>query len=128
MLDLCHCGHSAPDHFQIKLQCKNPTCKCQIYIPTFPPISRRKVESSNLVSAGYSRQHQTMTVEFKSGAVYFYNQVTPEEFTAFEKTFDNPEQSSGSYFYKNLRSKEFFGKVFVAPKEKKVNAENQTEK
>lgn len=61
------------------------------------------VNSSNIVSAGF--EDGIASVEFKSGAIYESKEVTPDEWQAFEKTFADKDTSTGSYYAKNLKGK-----------------------
>lgn len=47
-----------------------------------PNISRTPVESSNIATIGYEPLTLKLAVEFKSGQVYYYDNVTSEEFDA----------------------------------------------
>lgn len=58
--------------------------------------------SSNIKSAGFEPATGKMHVEFKSGLAYEYEDVKPDEWAAFEGTFDQGE-STGSHFAQNFR-------------------------
>jgi hypothetical protein len=45
-------------------------------------MERKAVKSSNIVSVGYDHASKTLEVEFKSGGVYRYADVTPERHAA----------------------------------------------
>ena len=64
------------------------------------------VESTNIAGAGYDAKTKTMGVLFKNKTLYFYVGVEHEEYDAFEKS-----ESKGSYFNKNIKTKQGFFKV-----------------
>jgi hypothetical protein len=61
-------------------------------------MERMPVSSSNLISVGYEPETQTLEIEFKSGAVYQYSGVPPEEFASFMNA-----DSKGSYFHARIK-------------------------
>jgi hypothetical protein len=62
-------------------------------------------KSGNIVSAGYS--DGKMQVQFKSGATYEYDDVGEDEWGKFAATFDDEENSTGSYFHRHLKGKKY---------------------
>lgn len=72
-------------------------------------INREAVDSSNLVSIGYSEERQVCAVEFKSGALFHFSGVSLEVFTAFYLA-----PSRGSFFAKNIKGK-FSGRKMTGP-------------
>lgn len=56
------------------------------------------VNSSQINAIGYAAATNTMRIEFKSGSLYEYANVTPEVFEAFAKA-----PSIGSHFYKHIK-------------------------
>ena len=68
-----------------------------------PPITMTPVQSSQIHSIGHDPETNTMQVRFLAGrgdqrgpgALYTYQNVTPEDFSAFEKA-----ESKGSHFGK----------------------------
>lgn len=56
--------------------------------------------SSNIESAKYDADTETLTVTFKSGGTYTYPGVSAEVWEAFD-TADSP----GSYFHSHIRGK-----------------------
>lgn len=63
-------------------------------------MGRQPVNSSNLVSVGYEPDHETLEVEFKSGAVYRYYNVPLFEYERLMSA-----DSHGAYFNANIRNK-----------------------
>jgi hypothetical protein len=119
----CICGHEGEDHFYSTTLANDPCqfllCKCQNFNTEIPLTTiKSKKTDNNVVKAGYRSATQTMVVEFKSGAQYFYNKIKHEDFEEFKKTFDDPEISSGSYFMKNFRKSEHFGKIIKIKEDK----------
>ena len=56
-----------------------------------------KINSSNLKSASYDTENETMTVAFNSGGIYEYNKVPWTKFTKFRLA-----ESQGKYFNENI--------------------------
>ncbi len=66
-------------------------------------ISMQAVESSQLKEAGYSAQHQTVSIRFREGGpLYQYPHITPEDWAAFQAA-----ESQGSYFIRNWKNRTF---------------------
>jgi hypothetical protein len=61
-------------------------------------IDREAVDSSNIASIGYSPDRRVLAVEFKSGAIFHYEDVPPEFAADFYLT-----QSKGQFFNKHVR-------------------------
>jgi len=61
-------------------------------------MNRTKVTSSNIQSVGYDASTKRLEVEFAGGAVYSYEDVTPEQHNDMMIA-----SSVGSYFAKNIR-------------------------
>lgn len=60
-------------------------------------ITHHAVESSNLHSAGYHPESQTLAITFKSGHTYHYHGVTPNQHAAFQAA-----ASKGSWVHTHL--------------------------
>lgn len=56
------------------------------------------VQSSQINAIGFAAATKTMRIEFKSGSLYEYANITPDLFEAFSKA-----PSVGSFFYKNIK-------------------------
>ena len=69
-------------------------------------LDRVPVKSSNIRSIGYNRASKMMEVEFNSGGIYQYQNVTPREF----KYIKAETPSAGKYFRKKFREKTPFRK------------------
>ncbi|HUF02800.1 MAG TPA: KTSC domain-containing protein [Aridibacter sp.] len=68
----------------------------------------KKINSSNLKSAGYDAENETLVVEFKSGDKYRYAPVPAELYKEFEKEFDGEDgRSAGRFFHARIRSLPF---------------------
>lgn len=73
----------------------------QVESPTLEIVIKRKaVESSNLAAVGYNARAKILDVEFVSGPVYRYFDVTKATYKALLKA-----ESKGDYFYSNIRGK-----------------------
>lgn len=70
-------------------------------IPTIPltPVSN----SSTVTGRGYDPNTQTLAVEFKSGAVYHYNNVPPETANDFAIAADAADISTGVWLGQNIK-------------------------
>lgn len=55
------------------------------------------INSSNLKSASYNSENETLTIEFTSGAIYDYHKVPWAVFTKFRMA-----ESQGKYFNANI--------------------------
>lgn len=66
-----------------------------------------KVSSSNIDKIGYDIASKTLVIDFLSGGRYSYKNVP-------KMIFDNmlKSQSKGKYFYKNIREKYNFSKLY----------------
>ncbi len=65
----------------------------------------KPVISSNIESAGYCAETNTLVVKFKSGKKYKYPDVSPEVYKDFEATFGGADgKSAGKFFYANIRA------------------------
>ena len=74
-------------------------------------MKRKKVESSNLASVGYSARRKLLEIQFKGkddapGPVYQYKDVPPEVAKGLEQA-----DSKGKYVWKNIRGVYTFEKV-----------------
>lgn len=59
-------------------------------------MERQTINSgSHIKSAGYDESAQKAHVEFSGGSVYEYDNVTPDEWSAFSATFDDEDASTG---------------------------------
>lgn len=61
-------------------------------------MRREPVESSNIKSIGYDAQNRELHIEFKSGGVYSYHGVSPDEHESMMKA-----DSIGSHFHKRIK-------------------------
>jgi hypothetical protein len=61
---------------------------------------RQPVASSNLISVGYDAANCTLEIEFRSGKVYSYADVSPEAYKALVDA-----SSVGKYFDAMIRGK-----------------------
>lgn len=62
-------------------------------------IEMRPVESSQIKAVGYDAAKKTLAIEFMSGGLYHYANVTPDMFSEMMLA-----PSLGSYFYKNIKA------------------------
>lgn len=60
-------------------------------------IEHTLVDSSNLESAGYHPESQTLAVTFKSGGTYHYHGITPKQYEAFRSA-----ESKGGWVHAHL--------------------------
>jgi hypothetical protein len=67
---------------------------------TATTMEHTPVNSSNLASAGYDPEAQTLEIAFNNGRVYQYLNVPPEAFEDFNKA-----ESKGSFFAKTIRGR-----------------------
>lgn len=51
--------------------------------PTIEEIGREPIDSSNILSIGYSAARSTLAIEFKSGDVWHYAPISLEQATEF---------------------------------------------
>lgn len=63
-------------------------------------MTRTEVQSSNIASVGYDSHTGVMEVEFRTGKVYTYPNVSAQE---FQDLLSAP--SIGSHFHKHFRSR-----------------------
>lgn len=83
-------------------------------------MERVKVESSTIKAVGYEPTSLLLEVEFKAGTVYQYKEVTPGVFDGMMGS-----DSKGKFFYKEIRGKYKFTKVYDpkdVPKEDETTA------
>tara|TARA_B100000809_G_scaffold261085_1_gene309268 strand:- start:129 stop:341 length:213 start_codon:yes stop_codon:yes gene_type:complete len=70
-------------------------------------MKRENVQSSNLVSVGYDSSKQTLEVQFKSGGIYQYFNVTSDIYEGLMSAgshgqyFDRRIKKAGYRFQKN---------------------------
>jgi hypothetical protein len=64
----------------------------------------KPIKSSNLIEAAYDGADK-LQIKFKNGT-YEYENVKPEVYREFEKTFQT-EDSSGKFFFKHIRPLKF---------------------
>jgi hypothetical protein len=57
-----------------------------------------KVKSSNVRNISYDEDTRILEVEFHSGGVYHYSEVTPDVYAAFESA-----SSKGTFLYENIK-------------------------
>ena len=67
---------------------------------------RTKVESSNIASVGYDQLDSILEIEFKSGAVYQYENVPIRVYDVMMKA-----DSVGKYFNAHIKSKYNYRRV-----------------
>ncbi len=63
-------------------------------------IERKTVHSTNLISFGYNRILRVLEIEFRSGGIYRYRDVTNEVFEALVNA-----ESKGRYFSQHIRGR-----------------------
>jgi hypothetical protein len=61
-------------------------------------MERTRVKSGHLLSVGYDTATRTLEIEFKNGAVYQYENVSPQKFHAFANA-----DSLGEYLAKKIK-------------------------
>lgn len=66
--------------------------------PKDPALRVLEIDSSNLLNCTYDIKHKTLYVEFRNGAVWAYEKVTPKEVDALEAA-----PSQGRYFIYMIR-------------------------
>lgn len=69
-------------------------------------MNREPVGSSNIVSAGYDEESQTLEVEFRSGAIYQYYNVGEDMYQQFLSA-----PSKGAFLNTYLRNNFPFSRV-----------------
>jgi len=74
--------------------------KNEIKAPQWPPIERKVVDSTSLVSMGYDPESKTLEIEFPKAAVYRYHDVSAEQFRALAEA-----PSIGTHFASYVRGK-----------------------
>lgn len=57
------------------------------------------VTSSQISAIGHDHETSTLAIQFKSGGLYHYANVTHEEYIAFASA-----ESVGSFFYRNIKN------------------------
>lgn len=57
-----------------------------------------KVNSSNVDEIGYNPETKVLSVRFKQGGLYHYNNVEPEKYDALKKA-----DSIGSHLHKHIK-------------------------
>ena len=62
-------------------------------------MTRDPVKSSNVKSIGYDQDKQLLEVEFRSGAVHQYQNVSPAKHQKMMRA-----KSIGGFFYENIRN------------------------
>lgn len=68
--------------------------------PNDGAIERIAVQSSTIVSAGYSKETRLLDIEFRTGAIYRYRQVPESVYAAFSAA-----RSKGRFFGTEIRGK-----------------------
>ena len=63
-------------------------------------MERHRVNSSNIDSIGYDENSKVLEIEFKSGGVYQYANVSKEIFVALMEA-----SSHGSFFHARIKDK-----------------------
>lgn len=69
-------------------------------------MERIPVTSKNIQSVGYDAESQTLEVEFNTGALYQYANVSQEIFDGFIGS-----DSKGKYFAANIKGRYSFSKL-----------------
>jgi len=69
-------------------------------------MNRTAVASSNIVSAGYDPENETLEIEFKSGAVYQYYNVNAHLYEQFQSA-----PSKGQFFHAYIKYSVPFSRV-----------------
>ena len=69
-------------------------------------IKFNPVKSSQITGEFYDKKKQTLFLRFRNKSIYFYLDVTSEEYDAFKAA-----DSQGSYFYKNIKQSKSFKKL-----------------
>jgi lysyl-tRNA synthetase class 2 len=64
------------------------------------------INSSNLKSAEYNTENESLTIEFNSGSIYVYNKVPWTIFTKFRMS-----ESQGKYFNSNISKNYKYTKI-----------------
>lgn len=64
------------------------------------------IKSSNLKSASYDTESETLSVTFNSGGIYEYSKVPWSKFTKFRLA-----ESQGKYFNENISKNHTFKKI-----------------
>lgn len=70
----------------------------------YPEIAMQTVESSNIHSCGHCPKTNTLSIKFKSGGTYHFNDFSVEDFTRMQRA-----KSIGKFFHSDIRGK-FEGK------------------
>ena len=90
--------------------CAGVVCIVGFGIPALPAeteaIQRAAVESSSLASVGYGRASKLLEIEFRSGSIYRYREVSESVFAAFSAA-----RSKGHFFSTQVRGKYSFDKL-----------------
>lgn len=69
-------------------------------------MMRDPVSSSNIISAGYDDQSETLEIEFKNGTIYQYFNVGSATYEAFKQA-----PSKGEYFNAYIKNAMPFSRV-----------------
>jgi len=69
-------------------------------------MERQHVRSSDLRSVGYDKESQTLEIEFNSGGVYQYFNVSESVFNALMSA-----PSHGKYFHSHINKKYSYNKI-----------------
>jgi len=67
---------------------------------------RQNVDSSNIRSIGYNREHSSLEIEFSNGDIYQYNNVPEEIYVAIMAS-----RSKGEAVHRLLRGKYSYAKM-----------------
>lgn len=70
----------------------------QRVVNTVTPIELHPVQSSRIAAIGYHSEIETLSIQFPSGAVYRYANVTPAFFAELQAA-----ESKGSFFEREIR-------------------------
>ena len=86
-------------------------------------MDRVPVKSSNVSSVGYDPAEKQMEVEFKSGAVYRYDEV---DYDTFRALLNSP--SVGSHFHRHIKGNYDYKLVVPAPKKETEHGQEDDSK
>lgn len=76
------------------------------HIPSLENFEYVSVNSSNISNVGYDKTKKELEIEFKSGSIYIYTDVSSQRFNAFVHA-----KSAGKYFLKNIKDYYHFKRI-----------------
>ncbi len=65
-------------------------------------MNRKPVNSSILTSVGYNADKKTLEIEFRSGGIYKYHNITDSVYSGLMKA-----DSYSQYFYRNIKVQDY---------------------